>query len=314
MRIALLDPIHPIVRESAPVGFTFFEHYGAHPPAQPNDLTSAQAIVLRSGGALTAEMIDAARELRVIVRAGSGIDNIDLDAARAHGVPVCSVPGQSGNAVAELAIGLALASMRHVALADRQLRAGRWAKPELMGREIAGSNVGVLGSGAIGTRIGDIAHSMGARVFATVRTPTAARVTEFEARGVALVDVDRLLAEADVLFLAVPLTATTRNLVDDRFLSRMRPGSHLINVARGGVVDETAAARALESGFLAGLGMDVHETEGRGVSPLAVFENTVLSPHIGGMSEQAQERVGRVVLSILCAVVAGEASLPGRVA
>jgi D-3-phosphoglycerate dehydrogenase len=314
LTILLLDPVHPVVRTSAPAGSRFVERYGASGPAEAADLAEADVIVLRSGAALTADMMRAAPGLRAIIRAGAGLDNIDLAAATAQGVPVCSVPGGSANAVAELAVGLAIGTMRHVALADRQLRAGSWRKHELMGAEIAGSTVGVLGFGAIGSRIGAIASALGARVIAAVGSPSEARRAELAAQGVELVARDEVAARAGLLFLALPLDADTRGVVDAAFLARMPVGAYLVNVSRGGIVDERALADALASGRLAGAATDVHEVEGRGTSPLAALDDVVLTPHIGGMTAEAQERVGRVVSSILAQVARGDATLEGRVA
>jgi D-3-phosphoglycerate dehydrogenase len=314
LAILLLDPVHPVVRATAPPGSVFVDRSGAHGPADAADLAAADVIVLRSGAALTAGMIAAAPRLRAIVRAGAGLDNIDLAAAAAQGVPVCSVPGGSAEAVAELAVGLAIATMRRVALADRQLRDGLWRKHELMGREISGSTVGILGHGAIGSRIAAVTSAMGARVVVGVGAPTEERRARLAERGVDLLAVDEVARRADVLFLALPLTDRTRGLVDAAFLARMPRGAHLVNVSRGGIVDERALADALATGRLAGAATDVHEVEGRGVSPLAAFDGVVLTPHIGGMSEEAQERVGRTVSSILAGVARDDPALEGRVA
>lgn len=272
--------------------------------AGPEDLAALmsdrEAIVLRSGVQVTGALLQAGPGLRLIVRAGSGVDNIDLATARARGIAVVRVPGPSAQAVAELTFALILAVTRKVALADRALRRGHWPKNQLGGHLLRGKTLGILGAGSIGSRVGELGAAWRMRVLGCVGTPGEARRRELAAHQITLADLDEVVAEADVLTVHTPLDATTRHLVDARILARMKPGSYLINMARGGVVDEAALAEALAGQHLTGAALDVHEQEGEGVhSPLAEFPNVVLTPHIGGMALESQSEIGRSIVLIL---------------
>jgi D-3-phosphoglycerate dehydrogenase len=282
----------------------------------PSDLLALIAdvdvVVVRSGVRLPEEAFAAATRLKVIARAGAGVDNIDLDAARRFGVVVFNVPGGSAGAVAELTYGLLLAVMRRIALADRQIRAGVWNKPKLAGAELAGKTLGIIGYGNIGSRIGRIASGFSLRVLATVGHPSPERQARLTAVGVTSTDLDTLLRESDAVCVAVPLTDATRGLIGKDELVAMKRTAYLVNVSRGGVVDEDALLAALCDGELAGAGLDVHLSEGSGPNPFAELDNVVLTPHIGAMSTDAQRAIGDVVVDSIVAALAG-ASVPNRV-
>lgn len=274
------------------------------PAELPALLAESDVAVVRSGVQLTAAAIGTGGRLRAIVRAGSGTDNIDLAAARRAGVTVCNAPGASARSVAECALALMLALSRKICLADRQLRSGIWDKPGLSGTELAGRTLGVVGLGRIGSRIADLGRALGMRVVGCVERPTPERRTALLGRDIDLAGFADLLAASDVLCLAVPLTERTRGLIGARELALMKPSAHLVNVSRGGVVDEQALHEALRSGGLAGAGIDTPLREGE-PSVLAGLDNVVLTPHIGAMTQEAQDRVGAVVVESVRAALDG---------
>jgi D-3-phosphoglycerate dehydrogenase len=279
----------------------------AHRPAQAELLglvADADAIVVRSGVRLDATVIAAASKLRVIARAGSGVDNIDLDAARSAGAVVFNVPGLSARAVAEHALGLMLAVRRHIATADRQVRAGVWNKAALTGDELGGQTLGLVGLGTVGTSVARLARAFDMRVLASVARPSAHRRRLLGVDEVVLSPLDDLLTAADIVCLAVPLTMRTRNLIDAAALARMKPTSVLVNVSRGEVVEEAALAEAVEHGTIAGAALDVVRAEGSTL--LSRFENVVVTPHLGAMTAQAQARIGRALVPALRAALDGQ--------
>jgi phosphoglycerate dehydrogenase-like enzyme len=266
-----------------------------------------EVVIFRSGVMISATVLDQARDLRLLVRAGSGLDNIDVDHALARGVRIVRVPGSSAQPVAELTFALLLSLARKVTLADRLLREGHWPKSQLGGPLLAGKTLGIIGAGRIGSRVGEMGAAWGMRAIGCVANGGAAVASSLAQRGVTLTDFDTVVAESDFLCLHLPLDERTHHIIDASVLSRMKDGSWLINMARGGVVDEKAlSAELTEGGRLLGAALDVHEAEGEGVqSPLADLDNVVLTPHIGAMAWDAQRLIGERVLELLAAEVDG---------
>jgi D-3-phosphoglycerate dehydrogenase len=229
--------------------------------------------------------------LRVVVKYGSGMDNIDVEAARSRGVQVSSTPGTNARSVAELAIALLLTLARNVALHDRGVRAGSWRR--LTGVELAGKQLGIVGYGAIGREVARIARGLDMNVVA--HDPLV------EEADVDLVPLDELYAASDAVSLHLPLTDETRGFVGDRELAAMKSTAFLINTARGGLVDESALADALRSGRLAGAGLDGFEMEPLGNSPLRQLDNVVLSPHAGASTYDAVVRTAAQAVDQLLA-------------
>lgn len=297
-RVVLLDPIDNEALAALRSRYEVDVRIGLSPARVPAAVRDADAVILRSGVALDGPALAGAHRLRVIARAGSGTDNIDLRAARAAGVQVFNVPGGSSNAVAELVFGLLLALARNVARADRFLREGQWRKAELGGWELRGRTMGVVGLGAIGSRVAELAQGFGMRTIATVRRTDPRRRDHEAARGVTLTPLPELLAAADVVCLAVPLDEDSRGLIAAAELARMKRTAVLVNVSRGGVVDEDDLVAALTDGTIAGAALDVFQAEG-GATKLAALDNVVLTPHLGGMSLDAQRAIGRLVVDNL---------------
>jgi D-3-phosphoglycerate dehydrogenase/(S)-sulfolactate dehydrogenase len=266
---------------------------GLPPAALAHALGDAEGLLIRSATRVTAELLEAAPRLRVIGRAGVGVDNVDLEAATRRGVLVVNTPGGSSVAVAELALGLLLAVVRQIVTATGSLKAGRWEKKRFQGRELAGKTLGVVGIGNVGSALVTRAQAMGMKVVAYdpfIAPDAAARI------GARLVELDALWGAADVISLHVPLTEQTRNLVDRGVLARMRKGAILLNCARGGLVDELALAEALRSGHLGGAAFDVFAEEPPAADhPLLGLDNFVCTPHLGASTEEAQSAVAMAV-------------------
>lgn len=256
-------------------------------------------LAVRSATKVTARVLDAARRLRVVGRAGVGVDNVDLPAATRKGVVVMNTPGGSATTVAELALAMMLALSRHVAAATASVKAGKWEKKKFQGRELSGKTLGVVGIGNIGSVLVDRCLALKMKVIAYdpfISPEAAAKL------GVRLVPLDALWGEADVISLHVPLTDKTRHMVNAATLARMKPGALLINCARGGIVDEQALAAALASGHLGGAALDVFEQEPAAADhPLFKLDNVVLTPHLGASTEEAQVAVAIAVAEQLAA-------------
>lgn len=254
------------------------------------ELADADALVVRSAVKVTPEIIATAPKLRVIGRAGVGVDNVNVPAATARKIIVMNTPGGSSVAVAELALGLMLALARHIPRADATMHAGQWEKKSLQGTELMDKTLGLIGCGRIALEVAKRAAAFGMRVLAfdPAQPMQAARQA-----GISLVDWDQLLAQADYLSLHLSLTESSRNLLNDAAFAKMKPGVRIINCARGEVIDEDALLRALQSGKVAGAAIDVYRKEPPPPdAPLPHHEHVIALPHIGASSEEAQERVG----------------------
>jgi D-3-phosphoglycerate dehydrogenase / 2-oxoglutarate reductase len=258
------------------------------------------ALVVRSATKVTRRVIEAASSLRVVGRAGVGVDNVDAEAATERGVVVMNTPLGNTTTTAELAIALLLSLARHVARADRAVRKGSWAKKGLLGTEITGKTLGVVGLGRIGRVVADRALGLSMQVVA--HDPYLGAGSASPIAGVELVDLDSLLARSDFVTLHVPFSDATRNLISAERIARMKRGARLVNAARGGLVDEAALLAALESGHLAGAALDVLLEEPPSKDhPLLAREDVIVTPHLGASSHEAQLAVASDVASQICA-------------
>jgi (S)-sulfolactate dehydrogenase len=260
---------------------------------------SYDGLAVRSATKVTAGLLEAATRLKVVGRAGVGVDNVDLPAATRKGVVVMNTPGGSSTTVAELALAMILSLSRHVAAATASVKAGKWEKKKFQGRELAGKTLGVVGIGHIGSVLVDRCLGLKMKVIAYdpfISPEAAAKL------GVRLVELDVLWGEADVISLHVPLTDRTRHMVNATTLARMKPTALLVNCARGGIVDEAALAAALAGGRLGGAGLDVFEQEPAAAGhPLLQLDNVVLTPHLGASTEEAQAAVAVAIAEQLVA-------------
>lgn len=265
-------------------------------------LPDYDALIVRSQVQVDAAAISAGARLTVVGRAGVGVDNIDVVAATGAGIAVVNAPTANTLAAAEHTLALLLALARRVAAADASLRRGEWRRADFMGTELGSKTLGILGLGRVGLAVADRARAFAMNLLGSDPLVSADAAATY---GVRLVDVDELLAESDVVTLHVPLVAQTRGLLDAARLGRMKRGALLVNVARGGVVDENALADALMSGRLGGAAIDVFEHEPLGDSALLKAPNTVLTPHLGASTAEAQARASLEVVQGVMDVLAG---------
>ncbi|AKU89879.1 phosphoglycerate dehydrogenase [Vulgatibacter incomptus] len=246
-------------------------------------------LAVRSATKVTADLLAAAGKLKVVGRAGVGVDNVDLPAATKRGVIVMNTPGGSSVTVAEQTFAMMLSMFRHVPAATASVKQGKWEKKKFQGREAAGKTLGVIGIGNIGAIVVERARAFGMKVIAHdpfISPEAAAKL------GATLVPLEEIWSSSDVISLHVPLTEQTRHIVNAQTLAKMKPGSYLVNAARGGVVDEVALADALKSGHLAGAALDVFEKEPPAADhPLFALDNFVCAPHLGASTQEAQEIV-----------------------
>ena len=266
-------------------------------------MADASAIIVRSATKVDREMIDAAPDLAVIGRAGIGTDNIDLDAATERGVMVVNAPHANTISAAEHTMALLLAQARRVSEADASLRDGRWDRSRFQGVELHGKTLGILGLGKIGTLVAQRASSFGMRIIAYDPYVSAERARRL---GVELLPLDDVLATADMVTVHLPRTAATENLIDADTIASMKDGARIINVARGGIVDERALAEAVASGKLGGAAVDVFETEPTTDSPVFAVPTITVTPHLGASTKEAQGKAGVAVAEAVASALQGE--------
>ena len=260
------------------------------------EIGAYDAIVVRSATKLRAEIIDAAENLKLIVRAGVGLDNVAVDRAREKGIEVRNTPAASSNSVAELALGHVLSLARHIGRGTASMKTGKWEKKQLKGIEIEGKTLGIVGIGRIGQLLAKKAAALGMRVIAY-----DAYLTESPIPGVApTVGMDRLLAESDFISLHIPFDPSVGPTIGGAEFAKMKDGVRIVNCARGGVVDEEALIVAVESGKVAGVALDVFETEPPSPDhPILSIEPVSFTPHVGASTVEAQSRVGREAAQIV---------------
>ena len=260
------------------------------PPAElATALADADALLVRSATKVTADLLAAAPQLRIVARAGTGVDNVDVAAASARGILVVNAPGANSISVAEHACALMLALARSVPAADRAMKDARWEKKRFLGTELRGKTLGIAGLGRIGQEVAQRARAFGMRVIA--HDPFISREIA-EGMGVQLLSLDDVCARADFLTLHLPSTTETHHLLNAERFARMKRGIRIINTARGELIDETALRAAIESGVVAAAALDVFEKEPPGDWALAQLPQVVATPHIAASTEEAQEQVG----------------------
>ena len=256
------------------------------------ELADVDGLVVRSSTQVSAELLAAADALKVVGRAGSGVDNVDVAAATARGVVVMNAPFGNAITTAEHAIAMIMALARCIPAADASTRAGKWEKSRFMGAEIAGKLLGLIGCGNIGAIVANRAQGLKMRVLAYDPFVSTERAEEL---GVEKVELDELLARADFISLHVPLTNATRGMIDAAALAKTKPGVRVINCARGGLVVEADLVAALESGHVAGAALDVFAEEPATDNPLFAFDQVIVTPHLGASTTEAQDNVARQI-------------------
>ena len=300
MKIILLSRIYEDAIVSLSEKHDVVRAYDATADELLDLVADREVIIFRSGVDVTRELMSRASSLRLLLRAGSGLDNIDLEYVEEAGLELIRVPGPGARAVAELGFGFMLALARQLITADSLWRRGRWAKHELTGYLLEGKTLGVYGAGNIGSLVGRMGAVWGMNVIACVDNVTDERRQKFLDDGIRLVDADEVVSQSDFLSINLPLNDATRGLIDGSVLRRMKAGSFLVNLARGGIVDEEALRDVLLSKHLAGAALDVHAREGENqVSVLATLPNVILTPHMGAMTADSQRTIGESVIEII---------------
>jgi D-3-phosphoglycerate dehydrogenase len=263
------------------------------------------ALIVRSETKVTSSVIDKAGRLQVVGRAGVGVDNIDIDAATAHGIAVVNAPTGNTIAAAEHAFALMMALSRNIAQADASMRRGEWTRGKFMGVELRNKTLGVVGLGKVGTEVArrGVAFQMSVLAFDPYVSQEHARNV-----GVEMVDMDRLVSESDYITIHTPLTAGTKSLIGEHEFTKLKKGVRLINAARGGLIDEALLDAALKSGDVAGAALDVFTSEPPKDLSVLENENLVVTPHLGASTEEAQVEVAIEVVDQVMAVLAGESA------
>lgn len=307
---AVDKPVVLVAEELSPVAVAVLAEEFAVRQADGTDraqllraLAGTQALIVRSGTQVDAEVLAHAPELRVVARAGVGLDNVDVDAATKAGVMVVNAPTSNIVSAAEHAVALLLATARNIPQATHALKGGEWKRSKYTGVELQDKMVGLLGLGRIGTLVAQRLSAFGVRVIAYdpyVQTVRAAQV------GVRLVGLEQLLRESDFISVHLPRSPETVGIIGERELAMVKPTARIVNAARGGIVDENALAAALKEGRLAAAGIDVFAAEPCTDSPLFDLDNVVVTPHLGASTHEAQEKAGTAVARSVRLALSGE--------
>jgi len=268
-------------------------------------VSSYNIIIVRSRTTITKEIIDKANNCKIIARVGVGLDNVDQDAAKAKNIRVINAVEGAMNAVAELVLGLMLSLARQTARGDRGIRSGKWLKKELMGTELRGKYLGIVGMGNIGKRLGRLAKALNMNIIGYDVIPID---EEFSKEvGLMKADLNTLLQSSDYVSIHVPLLDSTYHLIDAQKMATMKKTAKIINTSRGGVIDEDALYEALKNGNLGGAALDVFEKEPATNHKLTELDNVILTPHIGAQTKEAQSLaanvIGEKIIQILRGVI-----------
>ncbi|WP_068399377.1 phosphoglycerate dehydrogenase [Kribbia dieselivorans] len=266
-------------------------------------LADVDAVLIRSATKMDAEAIAAAKNLKVIARAGVGLDNVDVPAATTAGVMVVNAPTSNITSAAELAVGLLLSAARNIAPANAALKGGKWARSQYSGVEVLEKKVGIVGFGRIGQLVAERLSGFDVEILAYDPYISAQKAGALGAR---LVSLDELLAESDFITVHLPKTAETLGLIGAEALTKVKPSVFIVNAARGGIVDEAALADAIREGRVAGAGIDVFATEPTTESPLFEFDSVVVTPHLGASTDEAQEKAGISVAKSVRLALSGD--------
>ena len=304
MKVLVTDPIADAGMERLrQVGHTVETAYDVEGEALFEAVADANALIVRSGTEVTAELLAAAPDLQIVGRAGIGVDNIDIEAATEHGVVVANAPEGNVRAAAEHTVAMAFATARSIPQAHDRLKAGEWAKGEFLGTELRDKTLGIVGLGRVGQ---EVAKRLGGLGMELVAYDPYIGTERAEQLGAELADLDEVLDRASFLTIHTPLTPETEDLIGEDELAPLE-GGYVVNCARGGIIDEAALAEAVEDGVLAGAALDVFGEEPLPAdSPLLDVEDVVVTPHLGASTEAAQENVATSTAEQVIAALAGE--------
>jgi len=301
--VLIAEELSPATVEALGPDFDVQNVDGTDRPALLAALEDADAILIRSATQVDAEAIAAAKQLKVIARAGVGLDNVDIKAATSAGVMVVNAPTSNIISAAELTVGHILSLARHIPAAHGALAQGQWKRSKYTGTELFEKTVGIIGLGRIGALITARLQAFGMNIVAYDPYVTASRAQQL---GVTLLPLDELLATADFITIHMPKTPETTGMISDAQLALMKPTAFIVNVARGGLIDEDALYRALTTDEIAGAGLDVFVHEPPTGSPLLDLPNVVVTPHLGASTDEAQEKAGVSVARSVRLALSGE--------
>lgn len=302
-KVLIAEELSPATVEALGPDFDIVHCDGANRDELLSAIVDVDALLVRSATQVDAEALAAAGQLKVVARAGVGLDNVDVKAATQAGVMVVNAPTSNIVSAAELAVALMLASARNIVPANEALHKGEWKRSKYTGVEIADKVVGIVGLGRIGVLVAQRLNSFGVQLIAFDPYVQPARAAQL---GVRMVTLDELLAESDFITVHLPKTPETIGLIGDAELHKTKPTVHIVNAARGGIIDETALYQALVDGRVAGAGIDVYAKEPCTDSPLFTLENVVATPHLGASTDEAQEKAGISVARSVRLALAGE--------
>ena len=303
-RILVTDPLDPAAVQALRKAGHDVDERKLRPEELLREIPPYDALLVRSETKVTKAVLGVADNLKVVGRAGVGVDNIDVNAAKERGVAVVNAPLAASNAVAELTIGHMLSLARMLPRADATTRAGQWEKKSLKGVELSGRTLGLLGVGRIGGRVAELARAFGMKV--VVYDPYVSAEKAREMGATKLDAPDAVVSQSDFVSVHTPLTPETKHMVGKDLLAKFKRGSFLLNVARGGIVDEQALYHAVKEGHLAGAALDVFEEEPLKATPLAELPNVHFTPHVGASTAEAQLKAGMMVAEQVRKVLAGE--------
>lgn len=288
MKVIICDPTDPDALEMiSRAGIEVVDRSDITPEELEEVIEDYDCMVVRSRTQVRKPVIDRARNLKAIVRAGVGLDNIDVDYAQEKGIQVLNTPTASTQSVAELTVGYLLALARHIPQMTASMKADKWEKKAFVGIEVAGKTLGLIGAGRIGQAVGNRAHALGMNVIAYDPYVTEGENIEF-------VSLDEVLAQSDFISLHVPHIDSTHHILDDQAFKKMKDGVRIINCGRGGTIDEDALYEAIKSGKAAGAALDVYEEEPVEHHKLYTLKEVIGSPHVGAGTTEAKQRVGEI--------------------
>jgi len=302
--VLICDQVNPILKEVLEKNGLKVTYEPEITPEQiAEKIGSFEVVVVRSRTKITRELVEKADKCKIIARVGVGLDNIDQDAAKEKSIRVLNAVEGAITAVAELVIGLMLSMAREIPRADREVRNGNWIKKELMGTELKGKYLGIVGLGNIGKRLGRLAKALNMNIIGYDVVPID---DEFSKEvGLMKADLDTLLSSADYVSFHVPLLDSTRHMINAEKLKLMKKTARIINTARGGVIDEEALHNSLKNGDLAGAALDVFEVEPATGNKLTTLPNFVATPHMGAQTKEAQLLAANVIAEKIIQVLRG---------
>jgi len=302
--VLVCDQVNPILKEVLEKNGLKVTYEPEITPEQTAEkIGSFEVVVVRSRTKMTRELIEKADKCKIIARVGIGLDNIDQDAAKEKNIRVINAVEGAITAVAELVIGLMISMAREIPRADREIRNGNWIKKELMGSELKGKYLGIVGLGNIGKRLGRLARALNMNIIGYDVIPID---DEFSKEvGLMKADLDTLLSSADYVSFHVPLLDSTRHMINAEKLKMMKNTAHIINTARGGVIDEEALYNSLKEGSLAGAALDVFEVEPATGNKLVTLPNFIATPHMGAQTKEAQLLAANIIAEKIIQILRG---------